>query len=88
MSGVNNFSGEGQGKIHHVVVSEKKVTPLLKKQVVTSEKVTTSEEVEKCNKNLDYMKVEVVKTRRKDLDNFEGQSKGSRGRFNLDHDLF
>ena len=39
MSGVNKFSIEGQAKIHHVVVSKEKVAP--------SEKVTTSEEVEK-----------------------------------------
>ena len=46
MSGVNKFSGEGQGKVHHAVVSEEKLTPLPKKKVVTSEKVTPSEKVE------------------------------------------
>ena len=25
MSGVNNFSGEGQGKINHVIVAEEKI---------------------------------------------------------------
>ena len=32
------------------------------------------------------MKEAVVKIRNKDLDNFEGQSKGSTGWFNLDHE--
>ena len=33
------------------------------------------------------MKEAVVKIRKKDSDNFEGQSKGSTGQFNLDHDF-
>ena len=52
---------------------------------MTSEKVTTSEEVDKGTKHLDDMKEAMVKIRRKDLDNFEGKSKGSIGWFNLDH---
>ena len=44
---------------------------------MTREKVTTSEEVDKGTKNQDDTKEAVVTIRRKDLDNFEGQSKGS-----------
>ena len=62
---------------------KKKVTPLPKKTLLTSEKVTTSEEVDKVTKILDDMKEAVVKIRRKDLDKF--QSKGSTGWFNIDH---
>ena len=54
---------------------------------MTTEKVTTGEEVDKVTKNLDDMKEAVVMIRRKDLDNFEGLSKGSTGRFNIDHEL-
>ena len=50
---------------------------------MTTEKVTTSEEVEKDTKKLDDMKEAVVKIRRKYLYNFEFQSKGSTGWFNL-----
>ena len=49
MFGVNKFSGKGQGRIHHVVVSKKK-TPLSKQKVVTSAEVTTIEEVDKGDK--------------------------------------
>ena len=59
--------------------------PFLEKTLLTTEKVTTSEEVEKDTKKLDDMKEAVVPIHRKDLDNFEGQSKGSPGWFNLDH---
>ena len=79
MSGVNNFSGGGQGKIHHIIVAKEKVTPLPKKRVVTSEKVTASEEVDKGTKTLYVIKEAVFMIRRKDLDNFDGQSKGSTG---------
>ena len=48
MSGVKKKSGEGQGKIHQVVISKEKVAPLPKKKVNPSKKVTPSEEVEKC----------------------------------------
>ena len=75
MYGVNKFSGKGQGKIHHVVVAEEKLTPSPKKKIFTSEKVTTSEEIYKGTKKLYDMKDVVVTIRRKDLDNFEGQSK-------------
>ena len=47
MSGFNKVDREGQGEVHRVFVSEEKVTPLTKKEVVKSEKVTPSEEVEK-----------------------------------------
>ena len=62
--------------------------PLSKKKLLTTKKVETSEEVDKGNKNLDDMKEAVFTIRRKDLDNFEGQSKGSTGWFNLDHEFF
>ena len=31
MSGVNKFSGEGQGKLHHVVIAKEKGSPFTKK---------------------------------------------------------
>ena len=55
---------------------------------MTSEKVTTSKEVDKGTKNLDDVKEAVVKIYRKDLDNFEAKSKGSTFWFNTDHDFF
>ena len=55
------------------MLSKKKATPLTKKKVVKSEKVTTSEEVDKGTKHLDDMKEALVTIYRKDLDNFEGQ---------------
>ena len=79
MSEVNNFSGGGQGKIHHINFSKEKVTPLPKKRVVTSEKVAAIEEVDKGTKTLYVIKEAVFMIRRKDLDNFDGQSKGSTG---------
>ena len=51
-------------------MSRKKVTPLPKKKLVTIEKVTPSEEIDKGNANLDGIKESVVKIRRKGLDNF------------------
>ena len=51
MSGVNIYPGKFQGKIHNVVVADEKINAFPKKKSVTSEKVTTSEEVEKCTKN-------------------------------------
>ena len=86
MSGVNNFSREYQGKIYHIVVSEEKSNAISREKVVRREKVTTIEEVDKGNKNLDDTKESVVKIRRNDLDNFEGQSKVSTGWLNTDHD--
>ena len=56
MFGVNNFSREGQGEINHVVVAEEKLTPLAKKKVVTSDKATTSENIDKGTENFDDMK--------------------------------
>ena len=48
VSEVNKFSGKVQDKIHHFVVAKrKKVMPLSKKKILTTEKVTTSEEVDK-----------------------------------------
>ena len=72
----------------NVVISEEKVTPFQKKKFATREKVTTSEEVYKGTKNVDDMKEAVVTIRRKDLDNFEGKSKGPTCWFNLDHAFF
>ena len=62
MSGVNKFSGKGQGKIHHVVVSKEKITPLFKGKLLTTERVATSEEVDKDTKKLDDKKESVVMT--------------------------
>ena len=66
----------------------KKVTPFPKKKVVTSEKVTTSEEVDKGINIFDNMNDALVMVRRKYLDDFEGQYKGSTGWFNPDHEFF
>ena len=62
-------------------------TTLSKKKSLTTEKVTTSEEVDKGTKKLNDIKEAVVTIRGKDLDNFEGQYKGSTGWFNLDHEF-
>ena len=56
MSGFNTFSGEDEGKIHHIVVSEGKRNTIAKEKVVTSEKVTTRAEVDKDTKKFDDMK--------------------------------
>ena len=42
---------------------------------MTSENITISKKVEKGTKKLDNMKEAVVKTRRKELNNFKGQFK-------------
>ena len=47
MSGVNDFSGNGQGKFYHVVNAKEKVAPSPKKKEEPSEKVTPSQDVEK-----------------------------------------
>ena len=73
MSGFNKFSGEIQGKFIMFLLPKKKVTPFPKKKLVTSEKVTTSEEVEKGPKNLDDIKEAVLTIRVKDLDTYEGR---------------
>ena len=54
MSGVNKFSVNGKGRIHHVIVPKEKITPL--------SKVTTSKEVDKGTKKLDDKKEAVVTT--------------------------
>ena len=55
---------------------------------MTTEKIKTSEEVDKVTKKLEDTKEAVVTIYRKDSDKFEGQYKGSTGWFNLDHDYF
>ena len=67
---------------------KKVTTPFSNKTLLTTDKVTTSEEVDKGTKKLDDMKGSVVAIYKKYSDNFEGQSKGSTGWFNLDHDFF
>ena len=62
MSGLNKFSGKFQWKIHHIVVSKEKITPLSKEKILSTENVTTSEEVHKGTKNLDDKKESVVPT--------------------------
>ena len=49
-----------------------------------SEKKTLTKDVDKGTGELEYMKEAVVKICRKDIDNFEGQSKGYTGWFKLD----
>ena len=53
-----------------------------------TDKTTTNEEVDKGTEKLGDMKEAVVTIHRKDSDKFEGQSKGSTGLFNLDHEFF
>ena len=69
------------------LLPNKKVMPMTKKTIVKSEKVTLSQEVDKCANNLDDMKGAVVTVRRKKLDNFEKQSIGSTSWFNLDREF-
>ena len=52
-----------------------------------TEKIKTNEEVEKGPELLEDMKEAVVIIRRKDSEKFEGQSEGSTGFFNLNHEL-
>ena len=47
---------KGQEKMHYFNVVEEKVTSLPKKKIFTSENVTTSEWVDKGNKNVNDMK--------------------------------
>ena len=56
----NKFSGKIQGKIHHVVVAKEKNNAIVEEKILTTEKVTTSEEVDKGTKHLDDMKEAVV----------------------------
>ena len=85
MSGINNFSEEGQGKIHHVVSAEEKVAPSPKKKIVPSEKVKPSEGVKKVTTILNDREEPVPTISRKYLDNFQGKYKALAGWFNLDH---
>ena len=62
-------------------------TPFLKKTLLTYKKVTTSEQVDKGTTHLGGIKEAVVTILKEDLDNFQGQSKGSTDWFNLDHDF-
>ena len=62
-------------------------TPLSEKKLWTTDKVTTSEEVDKRTEKLEDIKEAVVMICRKDSDRFEGQYKGYTGWFNLDHEL-
>ena len=57
----------------------------MREKLLTTEKVTTSEEVDKGTKQLDNTKEAVLMIHRKDLDKFEGKYKGSTGWFNPDH---
>ena len=50
-------------------------------------KITTNEQFDNSTETLEDMKEAVVKTRGKDSYNFEGQSKGSIGQFNIDHEF-
>ena len=58
-----------KGKLIMQFFLNKKVSPLRKKKVVTSEKVTPSEDVDKGTKNLDDIKEAVVTISGTDLDN-------------------
>ena len=53
-----------------------------------TENIKTNEEVDKGYEKLEYMKEAVFTICRKCSDKFEGQSTGSTGWFNLDHDFF
>ena len=52
------------------LLPKEKVTPFLKKTLLTTEKVTTSAEVDKGTKHLHGMKEVVFMIHRKDLANF------------------
>ena len=66
MSGVNKFSGEGQGKIHHFVIAKNNCT-IAKEKLEPSKKVTLSDEVEKCTNLLNDMEEPVHTICIKDL---------------------
>ena len=95
MSSVEKYTNVLDNKKEAVVTTSLSENKLLKTEKVTTsddvhkrtEKITTSEEVDKGYENFEDMKEAVVMIRRKDSDKFEGQSKGSTGCFNLDHDL-
>ena len=71
MSGVNKFSGDIQAKIHHDVPYYQRIS---RENLLPSEKVTPSEEVEKVTNLLNCMEDLVVTISRKYLDKFQGQS--------------
>ena len=83
LSGVNNFSGEGQETIHHVVVAEVKSATIYEETLVPSDNVTPSEEVQKVTNILNDIEEPVHTIRRKYLDNFQGKSTASTVWFNL-----
>ena len=60
-------------------------TPQSEKKVLTTKKVTRSEEVDKGTEKLEDMKEAVVAICRNDSDKFEGQSKENTGWFILDY---
>ena len=70
MSGANKFSGEGQGKIHNVVIAKEQISTISREKVEPNDKVTPSEEVQKGTNISNDMKEPVHKIRRKDLDQF------------------
>ena len=53
----------------------------------STDNITTHEEFDKGTEKLEYMKEAVVTIRRKDYDEFDGQSRISIGWFNLDHEF-
>ena len=63
-----------------------KVAPFPKKQLILSEKVTPSEEVEKGTNILNNVEEPVLMTHEKYLDNFQGKYTASTGWFNLDNE--
>ena len=65
---------------------EKKVALFPEKILMTSDKVTPIEEVEKYNNILNDMEDPVHTIGRKDLDKFQGQSTDSTGCLNLYHE--
>ena len=63
------------------------MTPLLNRKLLTTEKVTKSEDIDKGTEKLEYMKDAVVTIHRKRSYKFESKSKGSTGWFNIDREL-
>ena len=74
-------------KVKKEIIMQSHIIGLLsKKKVARSEKVTPSDEVEKVTKTLDDTEDPVVTIHRKNLNNFQGQSKESTDQFNIDRD--
>ena len=87
VSGVNNFTGKGQGKIHHVVsnvLDDKKEAVVM---MIFLEKKSLTKDVDKGTDELEDMKEAVVTICRKYSDKFEGKSKGSTRWFYLDSEF-